>query len=246
MAAEAPRLAVPVSLGHPPRRRRVSPVGRRAVAAVVAALVAGVAFLVLTGDRAGTQVAVAAQDIQAGQAFDPGLVRYVEVRVPPSVRAGLVATAQVQALQGEVAVRTITSGSMLGHSDFVSANAGPPRQVMSFPVDLERAVAGALRPGDRVDVIDGAATGSVQPSYVVVGAEVVAVGKTSGGSLGSAGKYSLTITVDSPGALRLAAAVAHGAVAVVRTSGPSTAVVGPSTPPSSTPTVGPSTSVASR
>jgi Flp pilus assembly protein CpaB len=230
MAVEAPRLET-VGLGPPPRRRRVGPVGRRAAAAVVAAIVAGVAFLVLTGDRAGIQVAVAAQDIQPGQAFDPGLVRYIEVRVPPSVRPRLVATADMPGLKGQTALRPITSGSLLEDGDFAPPSQGPPRQTMSFPVDVERAVGGALRPGDRVDVIDGATSGGAQPTYALVGAEVVAVREGSGSAFGATGKYWVTVTVDSQSALRLAAAVERGAVAVVRTAGPSTAVVGPSPTP---------------
>jgi pilus assembly protein CpaB len=242
MAVDAPRLE-PISIGRPPRRRRVSPVGRRVAAAVVAAIVAGVAFLVVTADRAGTQVAVAARDIQAGQVFEDSLVRYVDVRVPASVRSRLVATAQVAGLRGQAALRPIAKGSLVEATDFAPPNAGPARQAMSFPVEIERAMGGALRPGDRVDVIDGVASNNTQPSYALVGAEVVAVREGSGGGLGATGKYWITVTVDSDGALRLAAAVAHGAVSLVRTAGPSTAVAAPA--PTTTPArPGPPTTVA--
>ncbi|PLS75322.1 MAG: hypothetical protein CYG61_07985 [Actinobacteria bacterium] len=99
---------------------------------------------------------------------------------------------------------------------------------MSLPVERQHAVGGALRPGDRVDVIDGA-----EASFVVTNAEVLAVPNLSNGNLSGTGSYAITIAVDAQGALRLAAAIAGGKVEVVRSTGAEALP-----PPSASPTGG--------
>lgn len=88
---------------------------------------------------------------------------------------------------------------------------------MSVPIEPDHAVAGALRQGDRVDVIevrDGIAT------YLVTDAEVLAVpGGEQRGGLGTLSRFSVTLAVDDVTALRLASALRSGSLDVVRSTG---------------------------
>ena len=89
---------------------------------------------------------------------------------------------------------------------------------MSFPIPRAHALGGALDTGDRVDILavgqDGADAG-----YVMTDVEVLAVDGGRGGPLGTTDDVTLTIAVDSDGAVRLAAALERGTVTLVRSTG---------------------------
>lgn len=88
---------------------------------------------------------------------------------------------------------------------------------MSVPIDPDHAVAGALRQGDRVDVIevrDGTA------AYLITDAQVLDVPTAEQrGGLGSLNRFSITLAVDDETALRLATALRSGSLDVVRSTG---------------------------
>jgi len=208
-------------LSIPPVRARgvLSRVPPSLAVAVVAGLLAMVTFLVATGTRSGTQVAVAGADVPAGQPLERSGLRYVDVNASPQVLSTLVSVGDLGALRGYVATHTIRAGTVISRSDLTPPAAAAAQRSMSFPIDTEHAVGGALRPGDVVDVIDGAPESATGPVYVLTGAEVLAVGRQSTGALSGGSKYSLTVAVDADSGLGLAAAVAHGKVEVVRASG---------------------------
>lgn len=198
----------------PPRRPVTTRVPPSLALAVVAAVLAALFFLRATGGPEGVLVAVAARDIAAGEAVAIGDLRFSEVAASPRVLATLVPRKDLAALDGTIATRGIVEGSPLLRADLVAPAAGGGQRAMSLPVEREHAVGGALRPGDRVDVIDGA-----EGSYVVTDAEVLAVPSLSSGTLSGTGTYAITIAVDAQGALRLAAAIAGGKIEVVRSTG---------------------------
>ena len=199
----------------PPRRPVTTRVPPSLALAVVAAVLAALFYLRATGGPEGVLVAVAARDIVAGEAVGTGDFRFSEVAASPRVLATLVRRKDLAGLGGAIATRGIVEGSPLLRADLVARAAGGGQRAMSLPVEREHAVGGALRPGDRVDVIDGA-----EGSYVVTNAEVLAVPNLSSDTLsGTTGNYAITIAVDAQGALRLAAAIAGGKVEVVRSTG---------------------------
>ncbi|MBW3642280.1 MAG: Flp pilus assembly protein CpaB [Actinobacteria bacterium] len=199
---------------QPPRR----PVGTRVPPSLALAVVAGVLaalfYLRATGGAEGIPVAVAARDIPAGEVVGIADVRFTEISASTGLLAELVPRREMAALNGSIAARTIVAGSPLLRDDFVDPASGGRQRAMSLPVDREHAVGGALRPGDRVDVIDGA-----EASYVITNAEVLAVPKPLTDTLRGTGRYAITIAVDAQGALRLAAAITRGKVEVVRSTG---------------------------
>ncbi len=197
----------------PPRRRR-----HRIPASLGVAVVAGLMAMLLTlaASRQDdvVQVVVAAQSIRAGERIEAGDLRYADISASDSVLSSLVRRSDARSLIGQVVTQPIASGTMVSASD-VAPEAGPGQQrAMSFALDVDRAVGGAIRAGDRIDVIDGSV-----PSYVLTGAEVLAVAQPSSGALTTRHSYVITVAVDADSALRLAAAIQAGKLEVVRATG---------------------------
>jgi hypothetical protein len=83
-------------------------------------------------------------------------------------------------------------------------------------VPLEHAAGGALRPGDRIDVIsvsDGVAR------YVAVDLGVISVAEGASGSIGSSLAFHVVVAVEASDALELAEALDTGSVELVRSTG---------------------------
>jgi pilus assembly protein CpaB len=172
--------------------------------------------MVLRNQEETRAVVVAAETIEAGRALTPGHFEVAEVDLDDDLYATLIPWEQLGSLDGMVASRTIESGRLLVASDVRSAAAPDDLRAISIPVDPEHAVGGDLLAGDRIDlisVIDGVS------SYVLSGAEVLAVPTDGRGSLTGAGGFYLVVAVDADQALAVAAAVRQGQVEVVRSTG---------------------------
>jgi len=219
------------ALPAPPKQGLAARVPPTLALAVVAGILAALFFLAATGSNTGRRVAIAARDIRPGEAVDIGALRFANIDASPSLLATLIAPRDVGTVKGFIATHAIPAGALVARSDLAQPAASAQQRTMSLPIDPEHAVGGALAVGDRVDVVDGSAT--PEPAFVITDAEVVAVGKPSGSSLGATRKYSVTVAVDAPGALRLAAAIARDKVEVVRSTGAPAAPPGPlNLPPS--------------
>lgn len=197
-----------------PRRPISTRVPPSLALAIVAGVLAALFYLRSTGGPEGVPVAVAVRDIPVGEAVRIGDLRFTEVAASSRLLGELVPRDQLAALNGAIAGRSIAEGSPLLRDDLVAAVAGGRQRAMSLPVEREHAVGGKLRPGDRVDVIDGTVA-----SYVITNAEVLDVPRPVSDTLSGTGRYAITIAVDAQGALRLAAAIAGGKVEVVRSTG---------------------------
>lgn len=182
---------------------------------VAGLLAATLNWMLLRGPGEGRPFAVAARDLPAGQVLDPAAVRAVPLHLPEDLAATLLDPAMLA--EGTVVTRALRAGEPIRSSDLRRPGAGDGLRAMSVPVPPEHAAAGALGPGDRVDVIevrDGAAR------YLATGLEVLAVEDSEGrGGIGGLRAYSVTLAVDDLTALRLALALRTADLELVRATG---------------------------
>lgn len=196
---------------RPPRRL---PGGRAVVGALLiaaAALVTFVAYLDATAAPTRSYVVATA-------AVDPGtrLGSMAEVRerfgtialdLSAEVAARTVPSTAVDGLVGQVLVAPLQPGDLLTRTQLVDDGGTEGAQTLSFSLPRTAAVAGALRPGERVDVLatfgsgDGAYT-----AFVVRGVPLLRVTAPDGGALGDSGDLTLTVAVS---ALRDVQALGH-------------------------------------
>jgi Flp pilus assembly protein CpaB len=175
-------------------------------------LTAVAVYVVLQDADPGQRVLVAATELQAGTVVPPEALAIATVDVTDVQAARLVPAAQRDAVVGQVAANHLMPGDMIGLSDLRQPAAPEDRRAMALPIGRERAVAGELRTGDRVDVIsveDGVAR------YVATGLPVIA----SGGGDSLDDSWTLTVSVDEQGALAIARALAETQVTVTRATG---------------------------
>ena len=173
------------------------------------------------GSDARLTVAAARGDIPAGAVVTGALLEKIEV---PADDALARTTVPWDSLGGgdRVTARPIAAGEFLRPSDLAVASGGGKTQLraMSIPVKRERAVGGALRVGDRVDVVD-VVDGTAR--WVVTGAQVVEVPNepsSRGGIVRDVGAmYHVVVEVDALQALALAEALTHDTVSVIRSTG---------------------------
>lgn len=219
MASAEPSVAPAGVPAEAPRRRRVtSRLSTGHVVMIVAALLAALLnYSALRARDDTVRVAVAAREIPAGAPLAAGDLRFADARLDDDVLATLLGSEQAAARDGWIATGTLAAGEPIRASDLRAPSAPEEQRAMSLPIDPEHAVAGAVRRGDRVDVIevrDGVA------SYLVTDAEVLAVPATAPrGGIGRLGRFSITIAVDDEVALRLASALHTSALDVVRSTG---------------------------
>lgn len=217
--AESPVAPLPPAGEAPrPRRRLASRLSAGHVAMLTAALLAVVLnYSALRAHDHVVRVAVAARDIPAGAPLGADALRFVDARLDEEVLATMIDVERAAEVDGWIATATLTRGELVRASDVQAPSAPRAQRAMSVPVDPEHAVAGALRRGDRVDVIevrDGTA------AYLLTDAEVLAVpSRDQRSGLGALNPFSITLAVDDATALELAAGARAGSLDVVRSTG---------------------------
>ena len=208
----------PATPAPPPRRQWRTRLASGHLLMIVAGLLTFVLVVSALRERGQTvPVAVAAHDIAPGAAVRPDDVRTVELSASSSLRAGLLAPAEL-ASGARVATRRIAAGEPVVASALAGAAGPSGLRAMSVPVAAEHAVGGELAVGDQVDVI--AADGAAED--VVRGAEVIAVAPRRGSaglSASTGGQFYVTLAVDADTALRLAGAIRGGKLEVLRSTG---------------------------
>lgn len=214
-----PVTAPPEAAARPPRRRRGRDTLVIVLVAVVCAVAAGAAVRQARGPA--LLVATAATDLRQGTRLDPSDLAWTEVRVSEEVAATLVSRPRADALAGWVLAGNVAAGQLLAASSLVEPAARSELRAMSVPLPVERAVAGDLRVGDRVDVLAATATAS---GYIAADVAVLAVGSPTTGGIG-AGAWSVTLAVDDVTALAVAQALEGGSVHVTRATGAAPAEV---------------------
>lgn len=218
----------PTSAGPAPPRRR-PPWSRLSGAhglMVASGLLAFVLVATALDDRGATvRVAVAATDVPAGGAVSADRVRWAELPADSDLAGELVSPGELRGGR-RVATQAIASGQPVLRRALAGEHDGDGLRWLSIPVAREHAAGGALRPGDRVDVID-VVDGVAR--YVVTGAEVARVGpgRTDRGLTAGSREFHVVVRVDAEEALALAEALADGSLEVVRSTAATPAEAAP-------------------
>jgi len=189
------------------------------VVMIVAGLLAVVANLAVLSARDDVFVVAAASgEIRQGQVITAADFATVDVNVDEEILRDLVLMADLPALEGKIAARTIPDGALVHPNDFRNASAPLELRAMSIPVGREDAVGGDIAAGDLVDVI---AVDDGMSEYITTAAEVLAVPEQATSGIAGGTSYFVTIAVDAETALRLALALDEAQVTVVRSTGAS-------------------------
>ncbi len=214
MASTTPREAGAL----PPASRAVR--WRPSLSHILIALAAILAFalnLVALQDKASTTLVVVADGpIAAGTVFSAADIRLVPVPTDFVGLDSLLTESEALAAEGWIVDRPIGSGAIVESSAVVEPGAPSGLRSMSIPVNPENAAGGAIRSGDRVDIIS---VSDGEAAFVVSDVGVVAVADAEGDSFGVAGDYFVVVGVDASQALALAEAMASGSVELVRSTG---------------------------
>jgi hypothetical protein len=207
------------------RRRRPLPGGRAVLGALlIAASAVGVTGVVLSATAAPTTSFVVA----AG-ALEPG-ARFASVEdvrtafgratvdLPPTLAARAVPVEELDALVGQVLLAPLERGDLLVRSALVDQRADGGDDVLSFALPRTAAVAGALRPGERIDIVATYGSGTTATTdYVVRGVRLLGVSAPDVGVVGGSSELTLTVALPSPDdVLSLGHAISTADVFVVR------------------------------
>jgi Flp pilus assembly protein CpaB len=202
------------------RRRRGLPSGRAVVGGfLVAASVVGVVAVSSAGSGTPADAyVVVTGNVDAGEVLAPGDLELVPLDLPDAQRA--VSYTDVGVLAGATALAPLSAGQLVQSSDVAKPPGGPGLATVSLPVEPARALDGALRRGDKVDVIatttegGGPATRTVSSDALVV--DVVGSG---GGGLGGPTELSVELAVPPEDLEAVAEAGAVATVTLARTTG---------------------------
>lgn len=198
---------------------------------VLSGLLAFVLVASVLGDRSERVVVAAARgDIAEGTTVSADLVEQAQLPAGTDLVDRLATLDEVR--RGRwTAAQPIAAGDPIRRSDLVASDQRQGLRSMSIPA-RENAVGGALRVGDRVDVIDVV---DGRSAFVVTGAQVTRLPSTSvsgGITRGVERDFFVVVQVSAEEALALAQALADGKVDVVRSTGaePPSASIEPRSP----------------
>ncbi|HEX4775645.1 MAG TPA: RcpC/CpaB family pilus assembly protein [Acidimicrobiia bacterium] len=203
------------------RARRLRRVDGRLVLGIVlvAVSVLGGLRLVAAADHTVTVLA-AARDLPADHVVTRGDVRVTRVRTDGAVLGSLVRDDRPDALVGRVLVAPVARDALIPSA---AVGRGPVHgREMTVPITPEHALGGAVRVGDRVDVLATFAKGGkdARTLTVVHDAQVVDTVRTKGILGDHAGDLSaVTLSVRPDDAVYLAFALHTAEVDVVRAGG---------------------------
>lgn len=202
--------------GRPLSQRRGLP-GARAVIGGLLVVIAVVGIF-LAYERAtaahASSYVVATHAIRPGDHIRASDLTSRPINLPASLRGRAFASAA--AVKGAVALGPIGAGELVQRSLVTASPSDPTRNLVSFAVNRDHAVAGHLGPGDRIAVLVG--TGGQAPKVVASDLQVVDI-ETTGGSLAGGTQLVITVSADPNQAVAVAAATNPDDVTVVRTTG---------------------------
>ncbi|MBW3613962.1 MAG: hypothetical protein KY439_01450 [Actinobacteria bacterium] len=215
--------AGPAAGGRPVRRRSSLPSGRAVVGGLLVALSALGIFAAYTRATAGpTQSYVVARtDLPLGGRLTAQDLVLLPMELPPAMaeRAGF---SSVRSLEGATVIGPVRRGELVQASDVLRKRSGAAELEISFAIESSRALAGSLRPGERVDVLATFGGGGDSYSVLVVRQAMVLDAVGGGSSLAQGRTETITLAVStSEEALALTHAINAGDVTLVRATGSS-------------------------
>lgn len=185
---------------------------------VAVSVLGGLRLFAVADNKVG--VLVAARDLPGNKALTKGDLRVARVQVGSRIFDRLLPAAKLPSLTGRVLLYPVAKdGPVLEATIAPHPRAG---REISVPIASEHALGGAIRVGDRVDVLASFNKGSedARTAVVVSKAEVIAINRTKG-LFGQAGGSSgaFTLSVDPETAVFLVYAMRNGELDMVRSTG---------------------------
>ena len=207
--------------GRALKRRSALPTGRAVVGGFLVALAALGIFAAYSSATAGptTTYVVARRDIPIGTRLTADDLTTLPMDLPDVV-ARDAAFATERPLVGATTVGPVRRGELVQAGDVVKKRSGAAELEISFELERSRALAGTLRPGERVDVLATfGAGGDTYTVTVVRQARVLEAGQDGGGlAQGDTDVISLAVPTNDE-AMALTHAVNAGKVTLVRSTG---------------------------
>jgi len=200
--------------------RRPLPSGRALVGGLLVAVAMLATFAIANhhGGGPSQRAVVARHRIALGQRLTGADLEVAGVDLPDATRAEMFASAS--AAVGRVALSPLAAGDLIERSSLAPPNVVPGRHELSIPIDRDRALDGALVPGELVDLLATYGTGDGARTVVVARRVRLIEVDDSHGSLDSAGKLVITIALANPDdVLPTTHASQVGALTLVQTSG---------------------------
>jgi Flp pilus assembly protein CpaB len=201
-------------------RLRLPRIDVRVVTGILLVAVSVVGGLRLSvGPAPATRVWVAADDLDAGHVLTRGDLAQAGVRGPASFVAGF------EPVSGRPPVGQVLRTAVRAGAPFEAGAFGPVEPAgreLTVPVTPEHALGGALRVGDRVDVLGSFDKGTDAARTLTVARDAVVRGVTRSDGLFGQREGSLTavtVTVAPDSAVALAFAARNGEIDVVRARG---------------------------
>lgn len=207
--------------GRPLKRRSALPTGRAVVGGFLVALAALGIFAAYSSATTGptTTYVVARRDLPIGTRLTADDLTSLPMELPDVV-ARDAAFATEGPLVGATTVGPVRRGELVQAGDVVEKRSGPGELEVSFELETARALAGTLRPGERVDVLATfGAGGDTYTVTVVRQALVLETGRDGGGLAGSDTDVISLSVPTSDEAMALTHAVNAGKVTLVRSTG---------------------------
>lgn len=206
---------------HPPsagRPRLLQPLPLTGLVLVLLALAGYWAVLNQTTSR--TPVVAATRSLPAGATLTARDLRVVRLAGDSGVLAGFVPAEQLEGIVGRRLGRAVAAGEPLSRA----ALARPGREPAAFTLAVSglHALAGEIRPGDRVTVLVtyGSGEGQAEARAVARGLSVLAVGAPPRGLEQASATIAVTVALSDPSlATALALANSDGKIDLLREGG---------------------------
>jgi Flp pilus assembly protein CpaB len=203
------------------RRQSALPTGRAVVGGFLVALSAIGIFSAYLRAEAGpsTSYVVARRDIPVGTRLTSADITLMVMELPDVV-ANAGAFRNRASLFGATTLGPVRRGELVQAGDVAKTGSGADELEISFAIDSSRALAGSLRPGERIDVLATFGSGGDTYTVAIVRNARVLEARSGAGRITAGDRDVLRLAVGSAqDALALTHAINAGEVTVVRTTG---------------------------
>lgn len=201
--------------------RRGLPGSRAVVGGLLVAVAAVGVFAAWegAGKRPATRYLVASRTIAAGSVLDRADLTTAAMNLPDTVAGRSFSNAAT--LEHAVTLGPLEPGELVQSGNVLPGRGAKRRPELSFGIDAERAVAGTLRPGDRIDILVTYGTGAGSVTQVVsTDSTVLSVDGGNRNGLSDSRRQVLSVALaSSDDILGMTNAARAGELTVARASG---------------------------